>query len=386
MFFKRRFLSLQQITFADVATHNYFVRCQGRNLFNVHAPIMILPPDATDDDHLALIGLLNNSTGCFWIKQVFQDKGNGGIGGGIGDEKRERRYELAGSSLKAFPIPESKPLGLARQLDSLASQRGDLLPETIIASDIPTAERLTESRTRVILILNQMIAIQEELDWECYKHYALLTDDLCYTGDDLPELSLGQRAFEIVMGRQMNKGDLQTTWFERHGSTPITEIPKHWPAAYCMLVERRIKLIETNKEIGLMEKPEYKRRWNTEPWAEQQQRALKTWRSTDSKANATGRTWRCNRQPDSPTVPAPTPSSCRWRLCTGTDLTSMCLPWWPSWSKASPSRSCRSCGTKPRTCESESSGNGPGISNGRKTPGKMSATFRCHPSTPLRTS
>ena len=122
-----------------------------------------------------------------------------------------------------------------------------------------------------------MIALQEELDWECYQHYGLLPDDLRYSGDDLPELALGQRPFEIVMARQMDKGELQSSWFERHGSTPITEIPTHWPAAYRTLVERRIKLIETNKEIGLIERPEYKRRWNTEPWAEQEQRALKNW-------------------------------------------------------------------------------------------------------------
>ena len=122
-----------------------------------------------------------------------------------------------------------------------------------------------------------MIALQEELDWECYRHYGLLSDDLCYTGDDLPDLTLGQRAFEIVMARQMSKGELRTTWFERHGSTPISEIPTLWPAAYRELVERRIKFIETCKEITLIEKPEYKRRWNTESWAEQEQRALKNW-------------------------------------------------------------------------------------------------------------
>ena len=122
-----------------------------------------------------------------------------------------------------------------------------------------------------------MIALQEELDWQCYQLYGLLSDDLRYTGDDLPELNLGERAFEIVMARQMAKSELETTWFERHGSTPITEIPTHWPEAYRKLVARRIKVIETNKEIGLIEKPEYKRRWNTEPWEEQEQRALKNW-------------------------------------------------------------------------------------------------------------
>ena len=131
-----------------------------------------------------------------------------------------------------------------------------------------------------------MIALQEELDWQCYTLYDLIpsndkeplfVEDFQVLTKDFSGLQLGQRAFEIVMARQMDKGELQTTWFERHGSTPITEIPKHWPAAYRMLVERRIKLIETNKEIGLIEKPEYKRRWNTEPWAEQEQRALKNW-------------------------------------------------------------------------------------------------------------
>ena len=122
-----------------------------------------------------------------------------------------------------------------------------------------------------------MIAVQEELDWHCYRLYGLLPDDLRYNGDDLPELALGQRVFEIVMARQIKRGELDTTWFERHGSTPITESPTQWPAAYRTLVERRIKLIKTNKEIALIEKPEYKRRWNDEPWEAQEQRALKNW-------------------------------------------------------------------------------------------------------------
>ena len=122
-----------------------------------------------------------------------------------------------------------------------------------------------------------MIAQQEELDWHCYQLFGLLPDDLRYAGGDLPEVTFGQRAFEIVMARKIAEGELETTWFERHGSNPITQIPAQWPAAYRELVERRIKLIETNKEIGLIEKPEYKRRWNDEPWEEQEQRALKNW-------------------------------------------------------------------------------------------------------------
>ena len=40
-------------------------------MFKQSAPIIKLPADASEDDHLALLGLLNSSTACFWMKQVF---------------------------------------------------------------------------------------------------------------------------------------------------------------------------------------------------------------------------------------------------------------------------------------------------------------------------
>src|SRR5208337_4042186 len=82
------------IVFAFVATHNHFVLDRGGKAFNRSAPIIKLPANATEDDHLALLGLLNSSTACFWLKQIMTDKGNGGIGGGIGDEHWERRFEF----------------------------------------------------------------------------------------------------------------------------------------------------------------------------------------------------------------------------------------------------------------------------------------------------
>jgi hypothetical protein len=79
------------------------------------------------------------------------------------------------------------------------------------------------------------------------------------------------------MARKMAAGELGTTWFERHGSTPITEIPVEWPEDYRKLVEQRIKLIETDRNIGLIEQPEYKRRWNMKPWESQLEQALRNW-------------------------------------------------------------------------------------------------------------
>jgi hypothetical protein len=57
-------------------------------------------------------------------------------------------------------------------------------------------------------------------------------------------------------------------------------LPAHWPAAYKKIVEHRIALIEAgpkqNKDIALIEQPEYKRRWNTTPYAEQTATALRS--------------------------------------------------------------------------------------------------------------
>ena len=136
---------------------------------------------------------------------------------------------------------------------------------------------LQAARTRAHEIREQMIAVQEELDWCCYRLYGVTEDDLCMPVGDLPAMCLGERAFEIVLARRIAAGEVETKWFERHSSTPITEIPAHWPAAYRALVRRRIEAIENNASVALIEQPEYKRRWNDEPWETQQERALRGW-------------------------------------------------------------------------------------------------------------
>jgi hypothetical protein len=277
MFFQKRFRRHEQITFAAVATHNHFVHCREGNLFNRHAPIILLTSDATEDDHLALLGLLNSSAACFWMKQNFQTKGSSGIGRGIYDERWEAFYEHTGTGLERFPIPETMPLQLSRLLAHLGQDYNASLPDAIVQRALPTHTSLDGARTTATRIRGRMIALQEELDWKGYQLYGLLPEDGQHALDDLPNLDLGQRAFEIVMARRMSKGELVTSWFERHGSTPITEIPDHWPDAYRKRIEQRIRLIETNKEIGLIERPEYKRRWNDEPWQDKEQRALRNW-------------------------------------------------------------------------------------------------------------
>ncbi len=272
------------IAFACVATHNHFVLDRGAKVFNRTAPIIKLPSDAGEDRHLALVGLLNSSIACFWMKQVSHNKGTQGIGGGLKSEKWENFYAFDGAKLYSFPITDSAHEAVEpfRVVDTLAQSVVALSPSSLIKREVPSAARLADNRIEAQRLQARMVALQEELDWLCYGLYGLLESHESAVGHadpwtEIPALALGQRPFEIVLSRRVAAGVEQTSWFDRHGSTPITEIPREWPAAYRDLVEHRIKLIETNKDIALIEKPEYKRRWNSEPWEEQEQRALKNW-------------------------------------------------------------------------------------------------------------
>ncbi|EWT07979.1 DNA methylase [Intrasporangium chromatireducens Q5-1] len=264
------------IAMAFVATHNHFVLDRGGKVFKQSAPVIKLPKEATEDDHLALLGVLNSSTACFWLKQNSHNKGNGGIGGGIGDEDWEPRYEFTGTTLQDFPLTSRLPLESGRLMDLLAQDLAASTPAAVAESDVPTSDALAAAQKQYQALRGRMIAQQEELDWEVYRLYGLIDEDLTYSGD-VPEVSLGERAFEIALARKVAAGDEQTAWFSRHGSTSITEIPAHWPADYHELVQRRLDLIESDKFIRLLEKPEHKRRWVSEPWDKQVDKALRTW-------------------------------------------------------------------------------------------------------------
>lgn len=265
------------ITFAFVSTHNHFALDRGGNIFNRHAPVVKLSKGASEDEHLTLLGVLNSSTACFWLKQNSHDKGSQGINEGIKAEAWERFYEFIGTTLQVYPLPGNLPLERGRELDRLGRETETHDPVAVFASRRPTAAEIDLVRVANEELRAQMIAVQEELDWECYRLYGLVEEDLTYGGEDRPGLALGERAFEIVLARAVEAGEEETAWFVRHGSTPITEIPGHWPEAYRELVQRRIDLITSDPSIRLLEKPEYKRRWSQEPWEKRQERALREW-------------------------------------------------------------------------------------------------------------
>jgi hypothetical protein len=269
------------ICFAFVATHNNFTLVRGGSVFNRSAPVIKLPEGETEDRHMALLGLLNSSAACFWLKQVSHNKGSQGINEGFKSQEWERFYEFTGKKLEQFPLPLVLPLDFGRQLDSLARQLSTVEPSAVCATGVPARTRLDDARVEHERIRGRMIALQEELDWDVYHRYGLLTDreaaELVAPPQSVPELQLGERAFEIVLARRIRDEGFGTQWFERHRSTPITEIPAHWPDEYKAVVERRIEIIEQNRNIGLIERPECKRRWQSELWGDKERKALTNW-------------------------------------------------------------------------------------------------------------
>lgn len=266
------------ISFAEVSTHNHFVLDRGGNVFKQTAPAIKLPKGSSEDDHLRLLGLLGSSTACFWLKQVCHDKGIRGEGGGFTSDDWERFYQFNGTNVQRFPLPPAYPLELSREIDGLAQRLATVTPAAVAGSGVPTRDRLDAASYEWHAVRGMMICLQEELDWQVYSLYGLLDQDLTAPESVRPPmLQLGQRAFEIVLARKMRDEGLETQWFARHGSMPITELPVSWSAEYKAVVERRIAVIEGNRNIGLIERPECKRRWATEGWDAMRRKALRDW-------------------------------------------------------------------------------------------------------------
>lgn len=254
------------ITFAFVATHNHFVLDRGGKVFKQSAPVIKLPEGTSEDDHYDLLGVLNSSTACFWLKQVSHDKGNGGIGGGIASEEWERFYEFTSTKLQEFPLPADRARNLARELDRVTRERSAVAPASAVVRSLDLAvvreEWAASGRT--------LVALQEELDWRMYVAYGLADADLLAPDDaELVPIEPNERAIELRLACELEAGRTQTSWFERHRRAPLTILPASWPTWYSNLVQRRLAAIETNPALKLLEQPEYKRRWTGASWNDQ---------------------------------------------------------------------------------------------------------------------
>ena len=275
----------------EVTTHNHFVPVESDVVLKNTIPVVKLPLKGGLAPSRSILAFLNSSLASFWLKQVAHNKGGGGIGGGLATERWEQFYVFNTSSLRNLPVPPLESIAsLANEIASLGQEFGQLQPDRWISSRSTAAaaggvrgqpgadlfEGLRHLRTVRGERHVRLISLQEEMDWRLYAASDLVGEG--YTSATaIPLVRLGERSFEVAMARKMATGELQTTWFERHGSEPTVELPDRWPEDYRGLVERRIQLINSDRNVGLIEQPEYKRRWKLEPWDTLQGRALRGW-------------------------------------------------------------------------------------------------------------
>ncbi|MET8974379.1 BREX-2 system adenine-specific DNA-methyltransferase PglX [Streptomyces sp. NPDC004539] len=262
------------ISFAFISTHNHFTLDRGGKVFNRHAPVVKLPKDSSEEEHFKLLGIFNSSTACAWLKLVSFCKGNATAASGMPDQAWSWNYEFTGSNLMELPLPKGSVAHLAARIDTLSQEIAEI---SITSRGTPTTDSLREDKRKWEHARAQMVALQEELDWNTYSLYDLNSEKALANNLEIPYLAPGERAFEIHLARQVKKGELTTKWFSHHGHKVTTQIPDDWPDSYKNTVRKRIEIIEKNKAIGMIERPEYKRRWASEGWDSLQEKALRAW-------------------------------------------------------------------------------------------------------------
>lgn len=265
----RRLQADRLITFAFVATHNHFVLDRGEKVFNRSAPVIKLPEGATEDDHYDLLGVLNSSIACFWLKQVSHNKGSTLSKDGARTTLApwEDFYEFTATKLQELPLPSGRAGGLARQLDGLARRREVVTPGTTL--ETRGLSDLDRSKVEWLRLGREMVSLQEEIDWQMYVAYGLADSSLVYEGQEVVPLEPNQRVMEVGLARQAIAGAESTAWFTRHRRSPNVEGPSmDWPKWYVDLWMERYAAIQESPSLRVLERPEYKRRWAGATWDE----------------------------------------------------------------------------------------------------------------------
>lgn len=275
-FLKARFRSPLLIVFPEVATHNHFVLDRGGKAFKQTAPVVKLKPNSTEDEHLALLGILNSSTACFWMKQVAMCKGLGGQGGGIKPEHWHRDYAFNGTKLLSFPVPHNyaSVVTRSRSCDELAQSIAALTPAAIIAAQQPQLrERLAVARDQRASLFGRLVAAQEELDWEVYRLYGLCNATSCADSDVARGLHPEQRPCETVLREAVSSEGHKSSFYEVHIHRGVEAAPA-LSATMTDVLKQRLSIIQSIPDVRTIETVNYKRRWQITPWAKDQAAAL----------------------------------------------------------------------------------------------------------------
>jgi len=246
------------LTLAEVATHNHVVLDREGRVFKQTAPVVKLAKGATQNDHLDILGILNSSTACFWLKEVCQQKG------GDNDQPWARTRQFNATRWHNLPFPPVlPPREYATTLEALGRQTIASLPAASLRDHPSLVSRqwLDQRHREWSRFRQRMIVQQEELDWQVYRQFGLASQDCVADLEVLPDwIELGTRAFELRLAMQ---ADDDSTWFAEFGAKRFDALPADWSPAYSAVVEARMAAIGDDPYLALLEQPVNKRPWFT---------------------------------------------------------------------------------------------------------------------------
>jgi len=302
---------LNLIVFAFISTHNHFVLSNEVLVFNRSAQIIKLKSDDTKYYQL-ITGILNSTLGSLFIKERCFNKG-------AGNDPVRDRYEISATSFGKFPLPEQTNIqqnnrkyliSLAKQISKLAKQSSSLSMRKIFIqedgnyhksrtyfererqinitfSEFSDVKSLNDTLLKVKKgrkdIRSRMMFIQEEIDWLTYEMFGLIHNSplagnyLSTEEIRIVKLELGQRAFEQIGNSY--KGDWPESWHkgsQGHLPGPAANLPE-LSKNMSRLIQDRMEIIKSNKDIALIEDPLYKRRWIPPNYSKEFQDSLEWW-------------------------------------------------------------------------------------------------------------
>ena len=251
------------IALAEVATHNHAILVRSTQIFKNTVQVVKLRGDATNDDYLELLGLLNSSATCFCLKQYSHQKQMMGGDGIRIESKAKVPYAFNGSQIGRVPIPtnwiqspfKGRLRHFAGRVTLLAAELAGLTPRLAIELNLANVNGMRQAWQRFqderLRVRSQMMILQEEIDFTVYAMWGFADRSLLSDKLDWPEVTLdtGDRPFDILRGRNED-------------AFPVpTGIPTTWPADLRDLWQRRMVAISQSSELRLIEDPHYKRRW-----------------------------------------------------------------------------------------------------------------------------
>jgi hypothetical protein len=258
------------ISFAFTATHNHFVFDRGSRVFKLHSPIMRLRPGTTNDDYFAILGPLNSSTSCFWMKQKFFPKSHATQR--HHPDPARATYEFALKGMKRLPLPELGALrerfvAAARLTHSLMNERQAVLGTEKLAAAIassPDAEALRVAMSRrwttADSLRERAVALQEEIDWLVYAAFGLAAEECLIPPKLYEELTCprGDRPFERISPRTSTVRARRAAVDLNHAECPPVSALPEWAED---VWQKRVCAIKKSERLQMMETSLFKRAW-----------------------------------------------------------------------------------------------------------------------------